>query len=128
MRVLLAMALVAMGALPGSGLASARSATRAPVRGGTLLIGYPTDMTSFDPAQAYSSDWQVMNGTLYDGLYQFDRNGVPQLDLAAAPPATAARRARTTATPRRTTWSTRARPCRSARRATRCCARPSYAS
>jgi ABC-type transport system substrate-binding protein len=33
-----------------------------------------------------------MNGTLYDGLYQFDRNGVPRLDLAAAPPTISADR------------------------------------
>src|SRR5437660_338785 len=71
----------------GAGAATARHAMTGPVRGGTLSIGYPTDMTTFDPAQAYSSDWQVMNGTLYDGLYQFDRNGIPQFDLAAAKPA-----------------------------------------
>jgi ABC-type transport system substrate-binding protein len=76
----------------GAGAATARHMMAGPVRGGTLLIGYPTDMTTFDPAQAYSSDWQVMNGTLYDGLYQFDRNGRPQLDLAAQAPTISADR------------------------------------
>jgi ABC-type transport system substrate-binding protein len=44
----------------GAGAATARHMMAGPVRGGTLLIGYPTDMTTFDPAQAYSSDWQVV--------------------------------------------------------------------
>ena len=77
----------------GAGTVTASHATATgPVRGGTLLIGYPTDMSTFDPAQAFSSDWQVMNGTLFDGLYQFDRNGRPQLDLAAGPPVVSADR------------------------------------
>ena len=78
-------ALAIVGAAPATGRAL-HPREAGPVRGGTLLIGYPTDMTSFDAAQAYSSDWQVMNGTLYDGLYQFDRYGVPRLDLAATLP------------------------------------------
>src|SRR5690242_17863744 len=90
-RLLLPVALLALLALPSTAPHSGIVAA-GPVRGGTLTIGYPTDMTTFDPAQAYSSDWQVMNGTLYDGLYQFDRNGRPQLDLAAAPPTISADR------------------------------------
>jgi ABC-type transport system substrate-binding protein len=34
----------------------------------------------------------VINGTLYNGLYKFDRSGSPQLDLAAAPPTISADR------------------------------------
>ena len=76
----------------GAGAATGRHQASSPVRGGTLTVAYPTDMKTFDPAQAYSSDWQVLNGTLFDGLYQFDRNGVPQLDLAAGPPTVSADR------------------------------------
>jgi len=52
----------------------------------TLNIGYTAGFTTFDPAQALGDDWFVMNGTLYNGLYQADRHGIPQLDLAASPP------------------------------------------
>ena len=76
----------------GAGAAAARHTTSAPTRGGTIEIAFSDDMTNFDAAQAYSSDWTVMNGTLYNGLYQFDRNGVPQLDLAASAPVVSADR------------------------------------
>ena len=66
----------------GAGAAPTRAATH----GGTLSLAWASDMLSFDPAHALIYDWQIMNGTLYNGLYQFDRNGAPQLDLAAAPP------------------------------------------
>jgi ABC-type transport system substrate-binding protein len=72
-------------------LATARAAG-APVYGGTLRIAYTGAMSEFDPAQAFLDDWWVMNGTLWNGLYQFDRNGTPQLDLAAAPPVVSADR------------------------------------
>jgi len=76
----------------GAGAAATRHTTPAPTRGGTIEIAFSDDMTNFDAAQAYSSDWTVMNGTLYNGLYQFDRNGVPQLDLAASAPVVSADR------------------------------------
>ena len=76
----------------GAGAAAARHTTSAPTRGGTIEIAFSDDMTNFDAAQAYSSDWTVMNGTLYNGLYQFDCNGVPQLDLAASAPVVSADR------------------------------------
>jgi len=72
--------------IAGADAASPRHASRAPVHGGTLSLAWASDMLSFDPAHALIYDWQIMNGTLYNGLYQFDRNGAPQLDLAAAPP------------------------------------------
>ena len=68
----------------GAGAAATRHTTPGPTRGGTVEIAFSDDMTTFDAAQAYSSDWTVMNGTMYNGLYQFDRNGVPRLDLATA--------------------------------------------
>jgi len=66
-------------------VASPKSAS-GPVRGGTLHVGFSGSMVSLDPAQAYSDDWVIMQGTLFNALYQFDRNAQPQLDLAAAPP------------------------------------------
>lgn len=68
----------------GAGAAQRRAA--GPVRGGTVEVAFSDDFVSLDAAQAYSEDWTILNGTLYNGLYQFDRNGQPQLDLAAAPP------------------------------------------
>ena len=83
-------AVVALSALglpeDGAGAAAARHTPAGPVYGGTLHVAYTSNMVAFDPAQAYSDDWWVMMGTLYNGLYQFDRNGRPQLDLAAGPP------------------------------------------
>ena len=65
---------------------TARHPASVPTYGGTLHVAYSGNMITFDPAQAFNDDWWVMNGTLFDGLYQDDRNGIPQLDLAAAPP------------------------------------------
>jgi ABC-type transport system substrate-binding protein len=70
----------------GAGVSTPRHTLAGPVRGGTIEVAFTDDMVTFDPASAVSSDWTVLNGTLYDGLYQFDRNGKPQLDLAAKPP------------------------------------------
>ena len=81
--VLAAAAMCAAVTLP---LSTRAGAAAGPVRGGTIEVAFTGDVVSFDPTQAYSNDWTVMNGTLYDGLYQFDRNGAPRLDLAAAPP------------------------------------------
>ena len=64
----------------------------AAIHGGTLRLGYTGNFMSFDPAQAFIDDWFIVNNALYNGLYQLDRNGVPQLDLAAAPPAVSADR------------------------------------
>jgi len=88
------MALVASTGAAGAraGAVTPRHAATAPVRGGAVEIAFSDDFVSLDAAQAYSDDWAVLNGTLYNGLYQFDRNGVPQLDLAAAPPTVSADR------------------------------------
>ncbi len=80
---------LAAGTRAGS---TAAHAATAPVRGGAVEIAFSDDFVNLDAAQAYSDDWAVLNGTLYNGLYQFDRNGVPQLDLAAAPPTISADR------------------------------------
>jgi len=69
-----------------AGATTQRHAATAPVRGGAIEIAFSDDFANLDAAQAYSDDWAVLNGTLYNGLYQFDRTGVPQLDLAAVPP------------------------------------------
>lgn len=74
----------------GVGAASAQQSAAAPVHGGSIEIAFSDDFVSLDSAQAYSNDWTILNGTLYNGLYQFDRNGQPQLDLAASPPAISA--------------------------------------
>ncbi|HWE63933.1 MAG TPA: ABC transporter substrate-binding protein [Chloroflexota bacterium] len=94
-RVALAALLMIMAlltALFGPSAATARRAAAVPVHGGTIKVAFSDDMVTFDPAQAYSEDWTILNGTLFNGLYQFDRHGVPQLDLAAAPPAISADR------------------------------------
>ena len=52
----------------------------------TVRIAYTANLAYLDPAQAYTDDWWLINGTLYNGLYTFDRNGRPQLGLAAKPP------------------------------------------
>src|SRR5579871_5938289 len=67
--------------------ALARNASAGPIRGGTLHIAYTGGVGTLDPAHSYNDDWWLINGTLFNGLYQFDRNGQPQLDLAAGPPA-----------------------------------------
>ena len=64
--------------------------TSSPSHGGTIEVAFSDDMVNFDPAQAYSNDWTVLNGTLFDGLYQFDGKGIPQLDLAAQAPTVSA--------------------------------------
>ena len=61
-------------------------ALQRPSTGGTLHVAYSGAMQTLDPAQAFNDDWWVMNGTLFDGLYRLDRNGVPQPDLAASAP------------------------------------------
>lgn len=72
--------------LRGATTTDAQRTLDTPMRGGTLRIGYSTNMATFDPTQAFYDDWWVMNGTLFNGLYQVDGRGHPQLDLAAAPP------------------------------------------
>jgi peptide/nickel transport system substrate-binding protein/oligopeptide transport system substrate-binding protein len=70
----------------GMNVAHTHGASAGPVYGGTIRVAFDHSFTSFDPAQAVGADWWLLNGTLYNGLYQFDRTGAPQLDLAAAPP------------------------------------------
>jgi ABC-type transport system substrate-binding protein len=78
---------------PAAGASRAPSATAGPVYGGTLHVAYTGNMVSFDPAWAFlEDDWFLITGGLYNGLYRFDRNGQPQLDLAAAPPVVSADR------------------------------------
>jgi ABC-type transport system substrate-binding protein len=71
----------------GAATATARHTPSGPVRGGTIHLAYSGSFVTFDPAQAFNDDWWIMMGTLYNGLYILDRNGQPQLDLAAATPA-----------------------------------------
>lgn len=71
---------------------AARPAAAGPVYGGTIHIAYAGGFKSLDPAQAVSYDYLTLSGTLYNGLYQSDRHGVPQLDLAAGPPTISADR------------------------------------
>jgi len=78
--------------LPTFGVRVAAARPPGATRGGTLRLGYTGNFISFDPAQAYIDDWFLVNNALYNGLYQLDRNGVPQLDLAAAPPVVSADR------------------------------------
>src|SRR5438067_2138765 len=70
----------------GAGTAAAQHAAAGPTRGGTLRVALSGDMVTFDPAQAASDDWLVLQGTLFNGLYGIDRMGKPQVDLAAASP------------------------------------------
>jgi ABC-type transport system substrate-binding protein len=90
LREFLSAALVAMIALLGSsvqaGVAMAPHGATGPVHGGTVRVAYTGNFLSFDPAQAGFDDWFLLNGTLDNGLYRFDRKGQPELDLAAAPP------------------------------------------
>ncbi len=87
----IAAAILLAPALHGSAVTRPAAAAQA-VHGGTLRVGYAGGFTTFDPAQALGDDWFVMNGTLYNGLYQADRHGVPRLDLAASPPTISADR------------------------------------
>jgi peptide/nickel transport system substrate-binding protein/oligopeptide transport system substrate-binding protein len=69
------------------GAAPARQTMAGPARGGTIHIAYTGNLVTLDPAQAVTApDENTVNGVLFNGLYQFDRNSVPQLDLAAGPP------------------------------------------
>jgi ABC-type transport system substrate-binding protein len=79
-----------------------RSVEAGPHYGGTIHVAFalPGALT-FDPAQALFADWRLVRGALYNGLYRLDRNGQPQLDLAAAPPTISADR---------TVWTFRLRP------------------
>jgi ABC-type transport system substrate-binding protein len=81
--IAIALAAALLSSITGAGATSRQGA---PPRGGTLHVAYSGAMQTLDPAQAFNDDWWVMNGTLYNALYRLDRNGVPQLDLAAAPP------------------------------------------
>ncbi|HVC81324.1 MAG TPA: ABC transporter substrate-binding protein [Chloroflexota bacterium] len=86
----LAGALCATSALLAASLGAAaapnRHAAAGPVSGGTLRVGYTEDYVTFDPAEASGIDEGTLYATLYSGLYQYDKNNQPQLDLAAAPP------------------------------------------
>lgn len=74
------------------GATSSRHRAAGPIYGGTIRIAYASNMATLDPAQAVAEDWYAINDELYNGLYQFDRNGQPQLDLAATPPTISADR------------------------------------
>lgn len=76
----------ALGPLGGARAASARHAASGPVFGGALRVAYTSNMATMDPAQAYTDDWWLINGAIFNGLYQYDRNGIPRLGLAAAQP------------------------------------------
>ena len=95
-RILVATVSVVLTAVVASslnaGAATPRHMSSGPTRGGTIHVAYAGSFASFDPAQAFSQDWWVMMATLYNGLYQYDRNANPQLDLATAPPAISADR------------------------------------
>ncbi|MDB5058025.1 MAG: extracellular solute-binding protein family 5, partial [Chloroflexi bacterium] len=70
-----------------AGAAPSRQSAIAPINGGTIRVAFSGDFSTFDPAQATSeADYDTVATTLYNGLYQFDRNGAPQLDLAATAP------------------------------------------
>lgn len=70
----------------GARAALAGNRAAGPVYGGTLHIAYTGGVATLDPAHSYNDDWWLINGTFFNGLYQFDRHGQPQLDLAAGPP------------------------------------------
>jgi len=89
-----------------AGLFGAASVGRAPAGVAaadttTVRVAYSGNLASLDPTQAYTDDWWLINGTLYNGLYQFDRKGVPQLNLAATQPVISADRK---------TWTFKIRP------------------
>jgi ABC-type transport system substrate-binding protein len=55
--------------------------------GGTLLVGYSTEPTSFDPPKAWSTmDWGTAAQLLYNGVYVFDEDNNIAPDLAADMP------------------------------------------
>ena len=55
--------------------------------GGTLLVGYSKEPTSFDPPKAWSTmDWGTAAQLLYNGVYVFDENNNLAPDLAADMP------------------------------------------
>jgi ABC-type transport system substrate-binding protein len=55
--------------------------------GGTLLVAYSEEPTSFDPPKAWSTmDWGTAAQLLFNGLYVFDENNELVPDLAAAMP------------------------------------------
>jgi ABC-type transport system substrate-binding protein len=87
---LVILALLLLGA-SGMGTASARRAA-ADANSTTLRVAYTTNLATMDPTQAYTDDWWLINGTIFNGLYQFDRNGRPQLNLAAKAPVISADR------------------------------------
>jgi ABC-type transport system substrate-binding protein len=66
--------------------ASAIQARTVAATDSTVRIAYTSNLATMDPEQAYTDDWWLINGTIFNGLYQFDRFGKPQLNLAAAPP------------------------------------------
>ena len=83
---------VSLGSTGAAGAVPSGQRQGAPSYGGTLRIAYSSDMATLDPAQAVAEDWYPINDELFNGLYQFDRAGRPQLDLAAAPPTISADR------------------------------------
>lgn len=95
-RIVTALALVTLLIIGASSIGGAATAAGrmsvVPVRGGTLKIGYSASLNTLDPAQAYTDDWWLINGTIFNGLYLFDKNGKPQLNLAAAAPTVSADR------------------------------------
>lgn len=52
----------------------------------TVSVAYTSNLATMDPEQAYTDDWWLINGTVFAGLYQFDRLGKPQLNLADGAP------------------------------------------
>ncbi len=72
-----------LSSLAGTGAVTARHAA---ATDDTVRVAYTTNLLTMDPEQAYTDDWWLINGTIFNGLYQFDRLGKPQLNLAAAPP------------------------------------------
>src|SRR5436309_1501877 len=90
--LIVCMALAILASTFGASAAHAQRASASPRYGGTVHVAFTSDFATLDPAQAIIDDWWTMMGTLYNGLYQFDRYGTPQLDLAAAPPTISADR------------------------------------
>ena len=82
----LLVALTLLTSTLGAGAAPARRTLAGPTPGGTVSIAYTSNIAFLDPAQAYTDDWWLINGTIYNGLYLFDHLGRPHLNLAAAEP------------------------------------------
>src|SRR2546428_1897159 len=74
----------------GVGASVSPHGTAGPAYGGTVHVAFSGDATTLDPTQSFNEDWWLINGTLFNGLYRLDRHALPQLDLAAAPPAVSA--------------------------------------